>query len=104
MRAAFDLKHAKAIGAAKHVVDRRVLGREAIKRHRMAQMLADQVEGLADTGQHPEGQHVDLEYAQRVDVVLVPADHGAPVHRGVFNRDQFVEAALGDDKAAHVLA
>ncbi len=48
-------------------------------------------------------QHVDLEDAERVDVVLVPGDDGAVLHRGVLDRDQFVQPALGHDEAADML-
>ena len=51
----------------------------------------------------PKGKDIDLEDAKRVDVVLVPADDGAVLHRGVFHGDEFVEAAFGDDEAADVL-
>jgi hypothetical protein len=42
----------------------------------------DQVERLADAGQHAERQHIDLHHAERVEIVLVPFDEGAVVHRG----------------------
>ena len=58
---------------------------------------------LADAGEHAEGEDVDLEDAEGVDVVLVPADDGAVLHRRVLDRHELVEPALGDDEAADVL-
>ena len=63
----------------------------------------DQIKGLSDAGQHPQSQNIDLQDAQRIDIILIPADDGAVLHRGVFNRHQFVQTALGDDKAADML-
>ena len=39
--------------------------------------IADQLEVLAQAGQHAEPQHVDLEDLQDVEIVLVPFDDGA---------------------------
>ena len=66
-------------------------------------MLLDQGEGLADAGQHAERQHVDLEDAERVEIVLVPFDDGAVLHRRVLDRHQLVERPAGDDEAADML-
>ncbi|MCC2666076.1 MAG: hypothetical protein K0S35_3998 [Geminicoccaceae bacterium] len=63
----------------------------------------EQLERLPDAGQHAEREDVDLENAERVQVVLVPLDEGAPLHRGVGHRHHLVETALGQDKAADVL-
>jgi hypothetical protein len=49
-------------------------------------MRAQQVEAFADAGQHAERQHVDLQDAERVDIVLVPFDEGAVGHRAVADR------------------
>ncbi len=67
-------------------------------------MRRQQVEGLAQAGEHAEAEHVDLEDPQRVDVVLVPFDDGAVLHRRVLDRAELVEPALGDDEAADMLA
>ena len=40
---------------------------------------------------------------QRVEIVLVPFDHGAVFHRRVFDRHQFLERAARDDEAADML-
>jgi len=33
--------------------------------------------------QHSQRQHIDLHHVQRVDIILVPFDEGAIVHRGI---------------------
>ena len=62
-----------------------------------------EIERAADAGEHAERQHVDLEQAQRVEVVLVPLDHGAIGHRGVLDRHQAREPPRVDHEAARVL-
>ena len=58
-------------------------------------MLLDQRKGLADAGQHAERQDVDLQDAERVEVVLVPFDDGAVRHRRVLDRHQLGQAGRG---------
>ena len=81
LRAALDLEHADRIGPTQHVVDFRILGGHGGQRQRLAVVAVDQVEGLADAGEHAQRQHVHLEHAKSVDVVLVPLDVGAVRHR-----------------------
>ena len=104
LRPALDLEHADRIGAAEHLVDGGVLGRDGGEREGDAVMRAQQLEALADAGQHAERQHVDLEHPQRVEIVLVPLDHGAVGHGRVLDRDQLAQGALRDDEAADMLA
>ena len=66
-------------------------------------MPLEQRERLADAGQHAERQHVDLEDAQSVQIVLVPFDHGAIGHRRIGDRHDLVEPALGQHEAADML-
>ena len=67
-------------------------------------MQTHQIKGFAQAGEHAKAQHIDLKDPQRVDVVLVPANHRAVLHCGVFDGHQLVQPAFGDDKAAHMLA
>ena len=101
--AAFDLEDADGVAPAQHVVDAGIVGGDRMQRPVPALMGADQVEGLADAGQHAQRQHIDLHQAQFVDVVLVPLDEGAVGHGGVADGDQFVQPVLGQDEAADVL-
>ena len=66
-------------------------------------MALDELEALADAGEHAEREHVDLEHMQRVDVVLVPFDDGAVLHRRVHDRHGLVEALAGKHEAADML-
>ena len=103
LRPAFHLEHPHRIGAAQHVIGGGVFLRQAFQRVARPCVPRDQIEALADAGQHPEAQHIHLQDAQRVDIVLVPFDHRAPVHRGILDRAQFVQPPAGDDKAADML-
>ena len=66
-------------------------------------MPVEKIKALAQRRQHAERQHVDLEETERVEIVLVPFDHRALVHRRVHHRRDFVEPVAGDDEAAAVL-
>ena len=66
-------------------------------------MRLDQIERLAHAGQHAEREHVDLEDAQLLDVVLVPFDEGAVVHRAIADRHRLGQQPLGQDEAADML-
>ena len=52
----------------------------------------------------PEAEHIDLHEAQGVDVVLVPLDHLAVLHRRRLDRHQIVEPVAGQHEAAGMLA
>ena len=104
LRPAFDLEHPQAVGFAQHVIDARVLGRQRGEGIIDLMVQIQQAEGFPDTGQHAERQHIDLQDTQRVDIVLVPTDDGAVLHRGVLDRHQFIEPPLGDHEPADMLA
>ena len=122
---ALDLKGADRIAPAQHVVDRRVVARHVLHRERPPvaalgrfsrgqrtrlglarppQLGAHHRQRTADGAEHAQRQDVDLDQPQRVEVVLVPLDHGALVHRGVFHRHQARDVVARDDEAARVLA
>ena len=46
---------------------------------------------------------IDLENAQRIEVIFVPFYGGAVIHRGIGDRYQLVQPSTGDDKATHML-
>ena len=58
---------------------------------------------FADAGEHAQRQAIDLEHAERVEIVLVPFDDGPARHGGVLDRHQLGERPLRDDEAADVL-
>ena len=80
LRAALHLEHAERIRAAQHAVDGGIFGRDGGEGQPFAIMLLHQIERLAQAGQHAEAEHVDLQNAKRVEIVLVPFDEGAIVH------------------------
>ena len=66
-------------------------------------MRMDEIEGLADAGQHAQRQHIHLHDFQRVEIVLVPFDEIAVLHRGGADRHDAVQHVRGQDKAADML-
>ena len=66
-------------------------------------MLLQQIEAAAQAGEHAEAEHIDLEQIEIVEIVLVPFDDGALLHRGVLDRHYFVEPRAGDDETADML-
>ena len=103
LRAALDLEHADRVGAAEHAVDRGVFGRDRGERELLAVMRFGERQRLAQAGEHAEAEHIDLEDAERVEIVLVPFDEGAVLHRRIGDRHHLVEPAAGHDEAADVL-
>ena len=103
LRTAFDLEHADRVGALDHRIDARLLGGNGRQGQPLAVMFVEKLEALAQRRQHAERQHVDLEKAERVKIVLVPFDHRALFHRRIHHRRDFVEPVAGDDEAAAVL-
>ncbi|MNC13673.1 hypothetical protein D3C75_614260 [compost metagenome] len=101
--AGFDLEHAHGLGTADHRVGGRVFGGDGRQGQVPATVALQQVEATAQGAEHAQRQHVDLEQADHVQVVLVPLDHRALRHRGILHRHQLVERLLGDDKTARVL-
>ncbi len=66
-------------------------------------MGGQHVESAPDAGQHAKRENIDLENAQRIEIVLVPFDDGAVLHRRVGDGHDFIEPRAGDDEAARVL-
>ncbi len=103
LRAALDLEDADRIGVAEHVVDIILVRRHAGEGVAPAVVLIEQIEGTADAAQHAEAEHIDLEDAERIEIVLVPFDDGAVLHRRILDRDELIEPPPGDDEAADML-
>ncbi len=101
--AAFDLEDAERLAAAQHVVDFGDILRDRRELPALALVIGDQVEAFADAGQHAQRQHIDLHHFQGVDVVLVPFDESAVVHRGIADRHIGVEPVLREHIAADML-
>ena len=103
LRARLDLEHADRVGAADHLVDGRVLGRDVRQAEFRAPARRDERERAADRGQHAEAEDVHLEEPELVEVVLVPLDDGALRHRRVLDRHELLERPARDHEAAGVL-
>ncbi len=103
LRAALDLEDADRIGVAEHVVHLGPLARHGRNGVAHPVMTLDQVEGAVDATQHAKAQDIDLEDLEGVEIILVPFDDGAILHRRILDRHQLVERAACDDEAADML-
>ena len=101
---AFDLEGADTVAPAQHLVAGFVFGRHFMQRHRLAELVAHHFKRAADGAEHAQGQDVDLQKAQRVQIIFVPLDDAAVCHGGVFHRHQQRQVVARDDEAAGVLA
>ena len=103
LRTAFDLKHAKRIRDAEHVVNFRVFLRDRCDRIMLALPIPKQMKGFANTGEHAEREHIDFQHADFINIVLIPFDDCAVRHGGIFNGAHFVQPPRRDDKATDML-
>ena len=100
---AFHLKDANRIRTAQHVIGGRIFLWDGRDPKILPLVPGHQIKGFAQAAQHPKPQNIDLQNPQRVNVILVPADDRAILHRRVFDRGQLVQPPAGDDKAANML-
>src|SRR5262245_17742955 len=103
LRSTLDLKHADRIGASQHVVNSRILARYVGERIDLSVMQRDEVEGLADAGEHAKRQYIHFQHAERVDVILVPFEEGSVLHGAIVDRHGFIETFPRQHEAADVL-
>ncbi len=66
-------------------------------------MFAQEVEALGETSQYAERQHIHLQHAERFDVIFVPRNDGAILHRRILDGHELIEAAARNEKAAGML-
>ncbi len=101
---ALDLEHADTVALAQHVVDCPVFALDIHFEIVVAKVVQPhQLEALGNAGQHAQRQHIDFHQAERVDIVLVPFDEGAALHRAIVQRDHFVEPVLRQHEATDML-
>src|SRR5882757_1986856 len=117
LRTALDLEHAERVGTAKHAINGSIFFRNSREREesfprlfcfadctkRKAIMFFGELKCFAQASQHAESEHIDLEKSERVEIVFVPFDEGAVVHRTIADRHHLVEPAPGEDEAADML-
>ena len=101
---ALDLEDTHRVSAADHGVGGGVFGGHVLHAHGRAAPLADKTQAAAYGAEHAQRQHIHLEQAHGIQIVLVPLDDRAIRHRGVFHRHQPGQRALREHKAAYVLA
>ena len=58
---------------------------------------------LRQAGQHAQSQHIDLEDAEVVQIVLVPFHHRAVLHGRILDGHQLLQRPAGHDEAADML-
>ena len=66
-------------------------------------MRSQEPEGAADAAEHAKRQHIDLQQPKRIQIILVPFDDRAPLHRRRADRAEMIQPPAGDDKAADML-
>ena len=103
LRPALDLEDPDRVGLADHRVSRRVFGRDRREVEGFAFMLGEKVESPPHAPEHPEPEHVDLHEFQNVDVVLIPFDDLAVLHRCGLDRHEVIKAILREHEAAGML-
>jgi hypothetical protein len=64
----------------------------------------EHVKGAVHATEHAEPKHVDLHELEAVDIVLVPFDDLAVLHRRWFDGNEVVETIMGQDETAWMLA
>ncbi len=101
---AFNLENAHCVGGANHVVGGHAVLFYGVQGQRRAAPAIDQIEAAANGREHAQRQHIHLEQAHGVQVVLVPLDDAAVWHGGVLHGYQPCQPALCQHKAAHMLA
>ena len=100
---ALDLEGAQRVGLADHRIGARILGRDAGEVILRALVRRHQGQPLGHAGQHAKRQHIDLHELQGVDVILVPFDDLAILHRGRLDRHQIIQPVMGQHEAARML-
>ena len=103
LRARFDLEHAYGVCLADHVVGVRVVGGNAVEIEQFLLPLAGELQGAPQRRQHAQGQHVDFEQADGVQIVLVPLHDAAVGHGGVLDGYQARQRPARHDEAPRVL-
>src|SRR5690606_16936827 len=66
-------------------------------------VATNQVEAATQRAEHAQGEDIYLEQAHQIQIVLVPLDHGAIGHGGIFHRHQGIQRVLGNHETTGML-
>jgi hypothetical protein len=106
LRPTLDLKDPHRVRTTERCVHLRVFrrnpGKQIVRVEEVFVPRDYELQGFADGREHAEAQDVDLEHAELVDVVLVPGDHRAVLHRRGLDGSDRLERVRGQDESAHV--
>ena len=108
LSAALDLENTDRIGATNRFINhwifrwnrRKTIDGRGLSRE--DRIVFHERERFANGGEHAEREHVDFEEPERVDVVLVPRDDGASLHRRGLDRGNLGQIARGEHEATDV--
>jgi len=103
LRAALDLEDPEGVGLADHRVGAWILGGDGGEVQVDSLVDLQQIQTALHAAHHAERKAIDLHEFQGVDIVLVPLDHLAVLHRRRLDRHQLVEPVAGQDESARVL-
>ena len=102
-RPAFDLKDAHRIGLTNHVIDLFLPSGMVASVNTLPERRSINSKHLRPRGQHSQGEAIDFEDAQIIEIILVPLNYRPPFHGGIFNRHEFVQRTSCNHHAADVL-
>ena len=102
LRPALHLEDADRVGAAEHVVDGRLLLGHRREVPLLAEVLGDEPHHVVERAEHPQPEQVELDQPHRLAGVLVPLQHGAPVHPRPLDGADLPDGSLGQHHPAGV--
>ena len=102
LRPGLDLEHADRVRFAAQLVDRGVVQRQLVEVGADTGRVLDQLQRLGHDRECAEAEHVHLDQAQVLDVVLVELDDAPPLHRRRLDRRDVHQRLAGHEHAAVV--
>src|SRR3546814_7603158 len=102
------MKNADAVAFEQHCRNCRSVERNGLQSQLRARLFCwiegvDEIKTLADTCQTAGREHIDLHEPQSINIVLVPFNEGAVLHRCIVNGYGLVQPILGQHKPAYML-
>ena len=95
----FDLKDTNRVGFGEHPIHSRFLGNRGQVEGGSVCFL-DHVDGEVQCIEHAQSEQVELDYADRCAIVLIPLDYRPVFHPTPFDRHHLPERAIGNDHSA----